>query len=156
MSVPPRLLEYLTRNCVEFDILEHAKTYTAQRMAQATHIRARDVAKPVLIRDGDRHRMVILPADCLVDLDRLTETLGLRAPELATEREMTEIFPDCETGAMPIFGNLYGVPVAIDNALTTEDRIAFSAGSHDRAILMKTEDFLRLAQPQVIEVGVHV
>jgi Ala-tRNA(Pro) deacylase len=156
MPVASRLLEYLNRSFVEFDVLDHPVTYTAQAMAQATHIRAREVAKPVLIRAYDRFHMVILPADCLIDLDRLGELLGLRDPELATETEIARLFPDCELGAMPVFGNIYGVPVAIDDSLTQEDRLAFSAGCHDKSMVVETSDFMRLVEPRVIDVAIHV
>lgn len=156
MPIPERLLDHLEANRVQHEILHHRVTFTAQDMAQATHTPGRDVAKAVIIRDGDRHHMVVVPASCLVDLNRVAPALGLKHPHLATEEEIAKLFPDCELGAIPIFGNLYGLKVAIDSQLVPEEHIAFAGGSHHQAIKIGTSDFMRLVSPQMVEVGVPV
>ena len=154
MPIPEKLLDHLKANRIQHEILQHRVTFTAQEMAEATHISGRDVAKAVIIRDGEKHLMVVLSADCLVDLARLAPALGLKNPHLSTEAEIAGIFPDCELGAIPVFGNLYGLPVFVDSQLVPEEHIAFAAGSHHQTIRMCTSDFMRDVSPRVVDIGV--
>ncbi len=156
MTIPQSLLDLLKNSHTDFEVLEHERCHSAQEMAQAVHIPGRDVAKPVLIRDGDDLHLVVVAAERRVDLDRLGESLHLKNPRLATEQELAGLFPDCEVGAMPIFGNLYGMRVAVDSNLVPEDKIAFPAGTHEQAIRLATADFMRLAEPTIVEVGEHL
>ena len=104
--------------------------------------------------------MAVLPASYQVDLLALKRSVGVRTAELASEREFKQHFPDCETGAMPPFGNLYGIPVYVDERLTRDYEIAFNAGSHYELIKLAYVDFERLVQPLILDfaaipVGVH-
>jgi Ala-tRNA(Pro) deacylase len=155
MPIPDRLRNCLERNGVSYEVIDHPSAWTAQRVAEVTHIPGRDVAKAVIVRDGDTHHMIVLAADCVVDLDRLGEALGLRQPTLSTEEELSALFPDCEVGAMPIFGNLYNMPVAADDELAREPTIAFPAGNHRQCLRVDTQAFLQLVNPRIIQVAVH-
>ncbi len=136
---------------VKYVVISHSKAYTAQGIAAVAHISGRELAKTVIVKlDGDL-AMAVLPASYQVDLDSLRRNTGVREAELATESEFKRHFPDCETGAMPPFGNLYGVPVYADESLTEDHEIAFNAGSHYELIKMAYADFERLVKPEVME-----
>jgi Ala-tRNA(Pro) deacylase len=154
MPIPERLLNFLEAKHSHHKIIHHRDTYTAQEMAEATHISGRDVAKVVIITDGRRHHMVVLPANTRIDLERLSEALDIPNARLATEKELGRLFPDCELGAMPVCGNLYGLPVHMDSCLIPEPTITFAAGSHHQSIQMSTSDFMRDVRPQIVEVAV--
>ena len=156
MPIPQRLTQYLEANGIDHRVLDHPLAMTAQDMAQATHIHGRDVAKAVIIRDGSDYHMILVPADCIVDLAMVAREMNLDHPEIASESEVADLFPDCETGAMPVFGNLYGLPTVIDDHLVPEKDIAFHAGNHHQSIRMHTRDFMQLVKPRVVHVGVHV
>ena len=136
---------------VKYVVISHSKAYTAQGIAAIAHISGRELAKTVIVKlDGDL-AMAVLPASYQVDLDSLRRNTGVREAELATESEFKRHFPDCETGAMPPFGNLYGIPVYVDESLTEDHEIAFNAGSHYELIKMAYADFERLVKPEVME-----
>lgn len=159
MPILRRLSEFLDRSGVKYEVQNHPAAFTAQQVAQATHVKGRDVVKTVIIRDGEQFHMVVLSADHRVDLARLGQEMGLKNPRLATEEEFQRLFPGCETGAMPPFGNLFDVPVWVDAHLAEQhrgQRILCEAGTHNQAISLPYEDFERLVKPRVVHVGVHV
>jgi Ala-tRNA(Pro) deacylase len=112
------------------------------------------MAKVVMVRDGDASLMVVLPAPYHLGLERLGKAAARAGLRLATEAEFAGLFPGCEPGAMPPFGNLYGIPVWVDEALTRDDEIAFNAGNHEQTMHMKYADFARLVQPRVASLRV--
>ena len=141
---------FLDAHGTKFVAISHSKAYTAQGIAAIAHISGRELAKTVIVKlDGDL-AMAVLPASYQVDLDRLRKLTGVRTAELATEREFKQHFPDCETGAMPPFGNLYGIPVYVDEALAEDREIAFNSGSHYELIKMAYADFEQLVKPEVM------
>jgi Ala-tRNA(Pro) deacylase len=142
---------FLDTHQVKYVVISHSKAYTAQGIAAVAHIRGKELAKTVILKlDGDL-AMAVLPASYQVDLDALRRRTGVREAELATESEFKRHFADCETGAMPPFGNLYGIPVYVDESLTEDREIAFNAGSHYELIKMAFADFERLVKPEVME-----
>ena len=142
---------FLDANDVKYVVISHSKAYTAQGIAAVSHISGKELAKTVIVKlDGDL-AMAVLPASYQVDLIALKHATGVREAELASEREFKRHFPDCETGAMPPFGNLYGIPVYVDETLTEDDEIAFNAGSHHELIRMTYADFDRLVRPEVLD-----
>jgi Ala-tRNA(Pro) deacylase len=149
MSVAAKLKQYLHDNRVEYDVLSHARTYTAQDTAQAAHVPGNEVAKSVVVKADDRFVLVVLPAPRKVGLERLNEILDARNVRIAEESEFTSLFPGCEVGAMPPFGNLYGLDVYVDESLTQDEEIIFNACTHVEAIRMKYKDFERIANPKV-------
>jgi len=150
MPVLRKLQEYLEQNGVEYTHTVHSLAYTAREVASAEHIPAREVAKTVVFLSENGYGMAVLPADTVVDLEQLRLDLGLARLRLATEGELSELFPACELGAMPPFGNLFGLPVYADSRLAARDMIAFNAGSHRDVIHMHYRDFISLVNPAVV------
>jgi len=147
---------YLREQNVPFETLVHPAMYTAQGLAAEEHVPGMSVAKPVVVKAGDRFVMCVLPACCRVDLDRVAELLHVERAELASESEMARLFGDCELGAEPPFGGLYGLSMLMDESLRGSEQIVFQAGSHTRAIKMNRSDYERLTQPQVASFAHHL
>jgi len=149
MSVATKLKEYLDDNRVKYDVLTHEIAYTAQDTAAAAHVSGKELAKSVVVSADGGFVLAILPAPLKVDLERLKQVLNAREVRLAQESEFSSLFPGCDRGAMPPFGNLYGIDVYVDESLTRDDEIVFNACTHVDAIRMKYRDFERLAKPRV-------
>jgi len=149
MPILRKLKEFLDANRVRYEVRSHAVAYTAQEVAAEEHIPGREMAKVVMVRDGGDYLMAVLPAPHHVDLARLEKAAGRKGLTLATEAEFARLFPGCDPGAMPPFGNLYGIPVWVDESLTRDDEIAFNAGNHEQTVHMKYADFARLARPGI-------
>lgn len=148
MEIPQKLISYLNEKKVPYEILHHPEAFTAQTIAAAEHIKGRHHAKVVMVKSGDRHLMTVLPADSRLDLEKLEKVTGKPA-SLESEAEFKNLFPDCAPGAMPPFGDLYGVPTCVDRSLTKEDYIVFEAGTHTDAIKLSYSDYERAAKPHV-------
>jgi len=142
---------FLDANQVKYVLLSHSKAYTAQGIAAVSHISGKELAKTVIVKLDGALAMAVLPASYQVDLLALKKAVGVQEAELASERDFKQHFPDCETGAMPPFGNLYGIPVYVDMTLTEDNEIAFNAGSHYELIKMSYADFDRLVHPELLE-----
>jgi len=151
-----RLTEFLEKSGVSYTTTKHAPAFSAQQMAAQEHEPGKYVAKPVIVRADGEYLMCVLSADHKVDLKALKEQLGAKSVELAEEEEIGKIFNDCELGAEPPFGNLYNLPTIIDKKLEGADHIAFQAGSHERTIRMKMDDYKRLVQPKVLEFSYQI
>jgi len=141
---------FLDANGIKYIILSHSKAYTAQGIAAVSHISGRELAKTVIVKLDGALAMAVLPASYQVDLPVLKRATRSQSAELASEREFKQYFSDCETGAMPPFGNLYGIPVYVDETLAHDKAIAFNAGSHYELIKMAYSDYERLVGPQVL------
>lgn len=146
-----RLKQYLDENDVHYVTLSHSLAYTAQEIAALTHIKGKYLAKTVMVKIDGEMAMAVLPASFHVDLDLLKEAAGARRAELATEEEFRGLFPQCEVGAMPPFGNLWNMDVFVDRRLTEDREIAFTAGSHTELVRLPYEDFARLVQPKTVD-----
>jgi Ala-tRNA(Pro) deacylase len=149
MPILSKLREFLDREKATYEVLTHQQAFTAQEVAEAQHVHGRDMAKVVMVRGGGQLSMLVLPAPARVDLPRARVVLGQPDLALATEAEFARHFPQCEPGAMPPFGNLYGVAVWVDEQLTRDDQIVFNAGTHTQTVRMRYADFARLVQPRV-------
>ena len=145
-----KLKNFLNSRGVKYQTIEHPPTYTAAETAASAHVVDRDFAKPVIVETGGGMAMVVLPADRKIVLSDLREMLGDPHLRLADENDFITRFPDCELGAMPPFGNLYGLPVYVAESLAEEPEIAFNAGTHREAIKMSYEDYAELVQPTVL------
>jgi len=145
-----RLKEYLDKNKVKYISIQHSPAYTSPEIAAQSHIPGRILAKTVMVKIEGRMAMVVLPTNRKVILSEFKEALDAEKVTLASEDEFKEMFPDCEIGAMPPFGNLYGMDVYISPELTAEQEIVFNAGTHTELIKMAYKDFERLVQPKVI------
>lgn len=142
------LKEFLDLKKVPYEHHIHRTAYTAQEIADEEHISGMIVAKTVVVKADNRFVMAVLPAPVKVDLAALKAAVGARELRLATELEFKGLFPDAEAGAMPPFGNLYGIPVYVEVSLTRDPEIEFNAGTHQDTIRMKYEDFARLVHPK--------
>jgi Ala-tRNA(Pro) deacylase len=151
-----RVIDFLKKSGVKYEVSEHDEAFTAQQMAAVEHEPGRYVAKPVIVKADGEYLMCVLPAPCKIDLRGLKSQLGAKSVELAGESEIGGIFDDCELGAEPPFGNLYDLTTIIDKALEADDHITFQAGTHKKAIRMSMADYRRLVQPKVLEFGCHV
>ena len=144
-----KLREYLENNHIFYEAIPHTQTFTAQKTAQTTRISGKEMAKTVIVRVDGQLGMVVLPANHRVNLERLKEATGALSVELAHEQDFEERFPECEIGAMPPFGNLYNMPVFVDEHLTRDEDIAFNAGTHTEVVRMHYKDFENLVHPEV-------
>ncbi len=145
-----QLKSFLDSNHVKYKTITHSPQYTAQEIAASAHIPGKDLAKTVIVKVDGEFAMAVLPASQHVSLTRLKEATGADNAEIASEQEFGELFPDCEVGAMPPFGNLYDMPVFAAEQLIEDEEIAFSAGSHTELVQLAYRDFDKLVHPKVI------
>lgn len=153
MAVAKLLKEFLNKNKVKYKAMKHKEFFTAQEIAKAQHISGKLMAKSVIVKLDDKFIMIVLPAHLKINFPRLKKITGAKKVRLATEKEFAGLFPGCEIGAMPPFGNLYNVPVGIDTRLTEEEHIVFNAGTHKDTVAMKYRDYERLVKPKVAPFG---
>ncbi|MFQ5665185.1 MAG: aminoacyl-tRNA deacylase [Candidatus Binatia bacterium] len=153
MPILSKLCNFLDDNKVAYEILSHRQAFTAQETAQAQRIPGMEMAKVVILRSGADFIMVTVPAPYRVDLDHAKTVLGKPELALASEQEFAGLFPQCEAGAMPPFGNLYNLPVYVDQLLTRDEHIVFNAGTHTQVVKMRYADFARLVQPKVVSIA---
>lgn len=146
-----KLKEYLDTHKIEYITINHSLAYTAQRIAASAHIPGKDIAKTVVLKVDGKLVMAVLPASCKINLDLLKNVLNASLIEISSEKEFSTLFPDCEVGAMPPFGNLYGMDVYVAEKLTLDEEIAFNAGSHRELIRLAYRDFEKLVKPTVIK-----
>jgi Ala-tRNA(Pro) deacylase len=153
MEGKERLESYLRENGVAYEAHHHPEAYTAQEVAAAEHVPGRMLAKVVALSAGDQTVMAVVPAPSQVDLDAAAAAAGAEEARLAKEEEFSPVFPDCDTGAMPPFGNgtLYDPPVYVDRNLADQQKIAFAACTHGDTIHMSYADFERLVEPTVAD-----
>ena len=149
MGVLTRLKDYLDENKIKYVKISHSRAYTAQEVAASVHIPGKELAKTVIVKVGDGFAMVVLPASRKINFDRLKTVVGNNEVSLAEEKEFKGLFPDCEVGAMPPFGNLYNQPVYVASALAEDKEIAFNAGTHTDIIKISYSDFENLVKPTI-------
>jgi Ala-tRNA(Pro) deacylase len=145
-----KLKEFLDSHQIKYVSLQHSPAYTAQEIAASAHVPGRDMAKTIIVKIDGRMAMAVLPANRKIVLADLREVTGTDQVKFATEAEFKTLFPDCETGAMPPLGNLYGLDVYVAPSLADEAEIAFNAGTHTEIIKMAYADFERLVQPKIV------
>ena len=151
MPIPLTLKTHLDREHVHYDVLPHSQTFRALAVARMLHVPEQEMAKVVIVKVKERFAATVLPATAKVDVQRLRKLFGTHRVRLATEEEIARLFPDCELGAMPPLGTLYGLPVYVDRSLTTDEEIIFEGGTHSDAIRMRYWDFAALVFPVVAE-----
>ncbi|MHC4925366.1 MAG: aminoacyl-tRNA deacylase [Planctomycetota bacterium] len=144
-----RLREYLEENDVRFVTITHSPAYTAQEIAARAHVPGKELAKTVMVKLDGRMAMVVLPAPDHVSPNRLKAFCGAKLVELASEDEFADLFPNCEVGAMPPFGNLWELEVFVDQRLREDEEIVFNAGTHTELVKLSYADFERLVKPTV-------
>ncbi len=144
-----KIKEFLDSNNAKYVSFSHPQAFTSQGVAASAHVSGKELAKTVIVKIDGRMAMAVLPAPHRVDLGLLKGTCGAKEIELASEAEFKDLFAECETGAMPPFGKLYGMGVFASESLEKNDTIVFNAGSHTELIRLEYEDFKRLVEPKV-------
>ena len=144
------LKQFLDKEKVKYVSIIHSTAYTAQEVAASAHIPGKELAKTVIVHLDGQTAMAVLPANRKVVLQDLREATGADQVKLVPEEQFKQKFPDCEIGAMPPFGNLYGMEVFVAASLAANEQIAFNAGSHTEVIKLAYKDFERLVRPKVI------
>lgn len=150
-----KVKDYLDGEKIKYQVIHHPARYTALELAEVQDIPGKEMVKSVIIRAGDSYVMCILPCIHNVDFERLAKVAGADL-ELATEDEVAYLFPECEIGAEPPFGNWHGLPIIADQALEDDDVIFFNAGTHTETVRMKWGDYKGLTHPRLAKIGVHI
>jgi Ala-tRNA(Pro) deacylase len=145
-----KMKQFLDQEGVRYISIVHSPAYTAQEVAASAHVTGRELAKTVIVELDGKLAMAVLPANRKIVLQDLREITGSDEVKFASEEEFKKRFPDCETGAMPPFGNLYGMEVFAAESLGRSDQIAFNAGSHTEIMKLAYSDFERLVHPKVM------
>ena len=151
-----RLKEFLDSHNMKYVTISHSRAFTAQETATSAHIPRKELAKTVMVKADGKMAMAVLPASYKVDFDLLKKATGSGKIEIADEEEFKGLFPGCEVGAMPPFGNLYGMDVFVEKSLTEDEEIAFNAGSHRELVRMAYKDFEGLVKPRVLKFSVEI
>lgn len=145
-----KLKAFLDKEKIKYVSIVHSPAYTAQEVAASAHITGKELAKTVIVQLDGEMAMAVLPANRKIILQDLREVTGADQVKFVPEDQFKKLFPDCETGAMPPFGNLYGMEVFVAESLTENDTIAFNAGSHTEVIKLAFNNFERLVHPNVL------
>jgi len=153
MAIPTSIRQFVETHGVQFTAIQHPAAFTAQQEAAATHVHGRDWAKTVVCLADGKPVLAVLPAHLKVDLEAMRVALNAREVRLASEREFSGLYPECETGAMAPFGPLYGQPVFVEESLTHDPEITFHAGTHVDAMRMRFTDFANLVHPVSARIG---
>lgn len=149
-----KLKEFLDGNKVKYVTVRHSTAYTAQETAASAHIPGKELAKTVVLRIDGRMAMAVLPASHKLDIPLLKKALGAHDVEIVHEADFRDLFPGCDTGAMPPFGNLYGMDVLVDSVLAEDAEIAFNACSHSELVKLSYADYIKLVKPRVASFSV--
>ncbi len=149
------LLRYLKSNKIEFQVMEHDPAFSAHDVAAVAHVPESEMAKAVLLKIDDHFWMAVLRSDQRINEQMIRRVFGARLVHLAHEEDLGMLFPDCQIGAMPPFGNLYGLPVLVEESLAEDEEIVFNACTHTKSIRMKFKDFRRLAKPVIAGFAEH-
>ena len=151
-----KLAQFLDDRGVKYIAIKHSRAYTAQEIAESAHVSGNDFAKVVMVKADDQMIMAVLPAPDKIDLKLLRQTLGARQVVFADENEFQDHFPGCEVGAMPPFGNLYGLRVIAAQTLCDSKTISFNSGLHTEIIQMDYNDYMELVAPEMMDFTQHI
>ena len=138
---------YLQSHAVDFHFLLHRPTHSATHLAGSLHVPGRSVAKGVLVRAGDVYVLAVLPATHRVDMTRLAEVLDVADCRIASEAEVEQVFSDCEPGALPPFGRLYGLTTVLDLSLALGSDVTFVANTRHEGVRMRFDDYESIELP---------
>lgn len=156
MPICERLKNFLDSNRVKYVTITHSTAFTSQEVAASVHIKGKEFAKCVIVKSGENFFMLVIPADHKISFEKAKVALEVENLKLASEDEFKNLFPDCETGAMPPFGNLYGIPVYVDEKFKLNDEISFNGGTHNDVVRMKMDDYVRLVNPAFFDLSEHL
>ena len=150
-----QLTDFLNTHSVKYVVIHHSPAFTAREVAVSAHLPKKEVAKTVIARIDEKPHMLVLPASQMVDFAQLRHVTNADSAVLATEREFNTLFPECEIGAMPPFGNLFNMPVIVADSLREDEEIAFNGGTHRELLKMSYKDFERLVEPRILKFTVE-
>ena len=156
MTILKKLKDYLEKNQVRYEVGYHERVYTSQEIAAAMHVPGKELTKVIMVKADGKMVMLVLPASYRVETKKLKKVFQCKRLGIAKEKDFEELFPDCEIGAMPPFGNLYNLEVWVDQILTEDEFIVFQAGSHVETLRIKYSDYARLVSPKVGDFSVHL
>ena len=156
MTILKKLKDYLEKNQVRYEVGYHERVYTSQEIAAAMHVPGKELTKVIMVKADGKMVMLVLPASYRVETKKLKKVFQCKRLGIAKEKDFEELFPDCEIGAMPPFGNLYNLEVWVDQILTEDEFIVFQAGSHVETLRIKYSDYARLVNPKVGDFSVHL
>ncbi|MGO8815938.1 MAG: aminoacyl-tRNA deacylase [Terriglobia bacterium] len=149
MAIPQRIRDYLDSQNVPYETLHHSQAFTAQEVAHSLHVSGKKCVKAVVAEGDSKTVLVVIPASHRLNIQELKSALKANQLEMLVERELVGLFPDCDLGAVPPIGNLYGIDVWVDRAVASTEKILFCAGTHEDCIRMRYSDFSRLTRPFV-------
>ncbi|MDR9364334.1 MAG: YbaK/EbsC family protein [Balneolaceae bacterium] len=150
-----KLTSYLDEKGIKYVVVRHSKAFTAQEVAASAHIPGKEMVKTVMVNVDDDIKMFVLPSTHDVDFEAIKDTFDAENVELASESEFEDMFPDCEIGAMPPFGNLFDMDSYVAEVLTEDEKIAFNAGTHKEVVKMNYKDFEDLVNPEIVSIAVR-
>lgn len=150
MPILRRLKEILDQAKISYEIYNHPVAFTAQGVAASQHIPGQEMAKVVILKADGSPVMAVVPASRMISLAKLKGAVGAQQVALAEEQDFASLFPECEIGGMPPFGNLFGLPVYVDASLEKDEAIFFNAGNHRQTVRVKYADFKKLVRPLVV------
>lgn len=145
-----KLKEFLDSNNTRYITIQHSPAYTAHEIAATAHIHGKEFAKTVIINKDEKLAMAVLPANYHIDVEILKKATGAKSLTIASEQEFKDVFPECEIGAMPPFGNLYGLETFVEDSLAENKEIVFNAGTHKELIRISFDDFVKLVKPKIL------
>jgi Ala-tRNA(Pro) deacylase len=147
MAIPQRIRDYLDSQNVPYETLHHSQAFSAQEVAHSLHVSGKRCVKVVVAKGDNKPVLVVLPASHRLNFQDLKSALKANQLEMLIESELVGLFPDCDLGAVPPFGNLYGIGVWVDRAVANAEKIVFCAGTHEDCIRMRYSDFAKLTMP---------
>jgi len=149
MAIPSPIRDFLDSQNVSYEELHHQPAFTGQEVAHTLHVSGKKCAKTVILEGDGRLAMAVLPASNRLNLHDLQAAMEVARLEMLAESALSKLFPDCEAGAIPPLGSLYGMEVWVDRTISDSEHIVFCAGTHEDCVRMKYADFSKLAKPRV-------
>lgn len=146
-----KLRDLFARHGAHYELVTHPLAFTAQEAAEAVHVPGHEFCKSVVVYVDGSPAMLVLPAPHIVSLEAVRAQIGARTVRLAEEKELAELFPDCDVGAQPPFPGEHRLPVHMDAGLRQSGQIVFEAGLHTQAVLMPMADYVALASPKTLD-----
>lgn len=153
MPIPQQITAYLNEQSIPYEVIHHRRDFTAQETARDTHTPGLEFAKTVVLYADNDYYMMVLPATCKLDLQKIRAAIGLKYVDLATEEELALVCSGCEVGAMPPLGSLFNMKVFVDRHLTEDHLITFNAGTHEDVIRIRYNDFCMLSHPDIVDIA---
>jgi Ala-tRNA(Pro) deacylase len=147
MAIPQRIRDFLDSQNVFYEAIHHSQAFTAQEVAHSLHVSGKKCVKAVVAEGDHKIVIVVMPASHRLNFQELKAALKVNQLEMLVESELAGLFPDCDVGAIPPIGNLYGLDVWVDRAVASTEKIVFCAGTHEDCIRMRYSDFAKLTRP---------